>query len=429
MTVPTHMTDSISTLKQQLLQLKELHDSGTLSSAQYEESRRTLERRLVDQVLLGGVPMAGSAGERISERISPATMHAEALSGSHDTPPQKLSRGWQAALVAGVLVLAGAGYWWKGSPDQMGAGLSANVGAGTADAPEQGASAAPHATGAEQIAAMVEKLAERMKAQPDDAEGWAMLARSYTVLGRNPEALKAYERAVALRSDDPVLLVDYADSLAMNNNRTLAGEPMKWVDKALKLDPRNLKGLSLAGTAAFLAKDYAGAVKYWDQVVAIGPADSVFVQQVQGGLVEARELGKLPAAKPMVLAPAATAAAPMALSGKTVSGTVSLAPALAKQAAPDDTVFVFARAAEGRGMPLAILRKKVRDLPIEFTLDDSSSMSPAATLSGAGTVVVGARISKSGNAMPQSGDMSGQTEPIPVGTSALKIQIRDVVKP
>jgi cytochrome c-type biogenesis protein CcmH len=241
--------------------------------------------------------------------------------------------------------------------------------------------------------------------------------------------MKSYEKAIALRGDDAALMVDYADSLAMNNNRSLAGEPMKWVDKALKLDPNNLKGLSLAGTAAFLSGDYAGAVKYWEKVVAIGPADSVFVQQVQGGIAEARELGKLPAAKPLAQAPEAPAEAPVALSGKTVSGTVSLAPALAKLASPDDTVFVLARAAEGRGMPLAILRKKVSDLPITFTLDDSSSMSPAATLSAAGSVMVVARISKSGNAMPQAGDMSGQTGPIAVGTSQLKIEIRDVFKP
>jgi len=208
---------------------------------------------------------------------------------------------------------------------------------------------------------------------------------------------------------------------------------MKWVEKALKLDPSNLKGLSLAGTAAFLSGDYAGAVNYWEKVVAIGPADRVLVQQVQGGIVEARELGKLPAAKPLAQsqapAPAAIPEAPVALSGKTVSGTVSLAPALAKLASPDDTVFVLARAAEGRGMPLAILRKKVSDLPITFTLDDSSSMSPAATLSAAGSVIVVARISKSGNAMPQSGDMAGQIGPIAVGTSQLKVEIRDVVKP
>ena len=419
------MTDSISSLKQKLKQLKELHDSGTLSTAKYDESRVDLERRLVDQVMRGD---RATDDKRHTQVAGAPAKQVEISAESSGEVHKTLSGGAWAVLACGILVFAMAGYAWKGEPAYLAGASPVAARSGSDGAPQQEAGAAPHATGVEQIAAMTEKLAERMKEQPDNAEGWAMLARSYTVLGRNPEALKAYERAISLRGDDPVLMVDYADSLAMNNGRSLAGEPMKWVDKALKLDPRNLKGLSLAGTAAFFAKDYAGAVKYWEQVVAIGPADSVFVQQVQGGIVEARELGKLPAAKPLALAPAAPAAAPAALSGKTVSGTVSLAPALAKQASPDDTVFVFARAAEGRGMPLAILRKKVSDLPITFTLDDSSSMSPAATLSAAGSVIVGARISKSGNAMPQSGDMSGQTGPIAVGSTALKIEIRDVVK-
>ncbi len=413
------MTDTVSSLKQELQQLKQLHDSGALSTAKYEDSRIALERRLVEQVMRGEGPAAGKGPHR-----------ADAVTAPADTSGQRIAPGFLAALVAGVLVLAVAGYAWKGEPALL-AGASPVAARGEpGEAGEAGGGS--HATGAEQIAAMVEKLAERMKAQPDDPQGWVILARSYTVLGRHAEAMQAYERAIALRGDDAALMVDYADSLAMNNNRSLAGEPMKWVDKALKLDPLNLKGLSLAGTAAFLAGDYAGAVKHWEKVVAVGPPDSVFVQQVQAGIAEARELGKLPAGARSTTATATAepaAAAPAAIAGKTVSGTVSLAPALARLASPDDTVFVFARAAEGRGMPLAILRKKVSDLPIRFTLDDSSSMSPSATLSAAGTVIVGARISKSGNAMPQPGDLSGQSPPVVVGTSALKIEIRDTVKP
>ncbi len=423
MSVQRPMTDTVSSLKQKLQQLKELHDSGALSAAKYEDSRVVLERRLVDQVLRG----EGAAAGKGSHRAGAATLPA-------DAPAQKMAPGFLAALVAGVLVLAVAGYAWKGEPALL-AGASPTAARGEpGDAGESGGGS--HAAGMEQIAEMVDKLAERMKAQPDEPEGWAMLARSYTVLGRHAEAMNSYERAIALRGDDAALMVDYADSLAMNNNRSLAGEPMRWVDKALKLDPLNLKGLSLAGTAAFLAGDYAGAVKYWEKVVAIAPPDSVFVQQVQGGIAEARELGKLPAgARPSAAAaepapaPVPAPVAPAAISGKTVSGTVSLAPALAMLASPDDTVFVFARAAEGRGMPLAILRKKVSDLPVQFILDDSSSMSPAATLSAAGSVIVGARISKSGNAMPQPGDLSGQSPPVAVGASALKIEIRDTVKP
>jgi len=292
-------------------------------------------------------------------------------------------------------------------------------GAGTTE----GTSGAAHATDSEQIAAMTEKLAARMKEQPDDAEGWAMLARSYSVLGKHPEALKAYEKAVGLRKDDATLLADYADSLAVKNNRALDGEPMKQVERALKLDPRNLKALSLAGTHAFNKKDYAGAVRNWEKVVQFGAADNTLVQQIQPGLAEARSLAGLPAVPSLDPGKDAVPA------GATVSGTVTLAPELRKLAQPEDTVFVFARAAAGSKMPLAILRKQVKDLPLQFTLDDSMAMTPANAISGVPQVIVGARVSKSGNAMPQPGDLSGQTGAIKVGATGLKLEIKETVKP
>jgi cytochrome c-type biogenesis protein CcmH len=291
----------------------------------------------------------------------------------------------------------------------------------TADAP----AGTPHATNFDQIAAMTERLAVRMKEQPNDAEGWAMLARSYSVLGNHPDALKAYEKAVALRKDDATLLADYADALAVKNNRILGADSMKQVDRALKIDPRNLKALSLAGTYAFDRKDYAAAAKYWGQVVQFGPADNGIVQQIAPALAEARSLAGLPDVSPAQdLGAKATA-----VSGGNLTGTVTLASALLQKAQPDDTVFVFARAAEGSRMPLAIVRKQVRDLPFNFILDDTTSMSPANKLSAAKKVIVGARVSKSGNAMPQPGDLSGQTGPVDVGASGLKLEIKELVKP
>jgi cytochrome c-type biogenesis protein CcmH len=126
------------------------------------------------------------------------------------------------------------------------------------------------------------------------------------------------------------------------------------------------------------------------------------------------------------MAPAAPA--PSAAPGKTtVAGTVTLAPALASKASPEDTVFVFARAAEGPRMPLAIVRKQVKDLPITFQLDDSTAMTPAMKLSNYPQVIVGARISKSGNAMPQPGDLQGLSQPVALGASGLKIVIGEEV--
>jgi cytochrome c-type biogenesis protein CcmH len=280
---------------------------------------------------------------------------------------------------------------------------------------------------------MTEKLAARLKDKPDDVDGWSMLARSYSVLGRHAEALKAYEKASNLRKDDPTLLADYADSLAVNSNNSLEGEPMKLVDRALKIDPKNLKALYLAGTYAFNKKDYANAVKIWEKLAEVGPPGNVFVREVEPAIAEARNLAGLPAAaKPLDAAPKADGAGQSSASAGTgtVSGTVTISAAMAKNAQPDDTLFVFARAAEGSRMPLAILRKQVKDLPLNFSLNDSMAMSPASALSAASSkIIVGARVSKSGNAMPQPGDLSGQSAPVAVGSTGLQIEIKEAVKP
>jgi cytochrome c-type biogenesis protein CcmH len=196
---------------------------------------------------------------------------------------------------------------------------------------------------------------------------------------------------------------------------------MKQVNRALKLDSHNAKALFLAGTYAFDQKDYKQAVKHWQTAVQTGAANDPLTQQMESSLKEVRQLAGLPpvAAEDVAVTPSVAS----------VSGTVSLSGALAQQAQPEDTVFVFARAAQGGRMPLAILRKQVKDLPLQFTLDDSLAMSPANALSGAKQVIVGARISKSGNAMPQPGDLLGQSAAVAVGSSGLKIDIKDVVKP
>jgi len=331
-----------------------------------------------------------------------------------------------------VVGLAGAGYIYTGAPQVVGKTSDQVVAALGGPAP--GASAAAgQAPTREQVELMVAQLAERMQTRPDDAEGWLMLGRSQMMLGRLPEALVAYERLVKLRPDDANTLVDYADALAFKNNGALEGEPLRLVERALKLQPDNLKALVLAGSAAFDRQDHAKAVLYWDRVVSIGPADLEIVQMARSGAVEARLRGKLPpaaaAAMPATATPASPAASPAAAAvaaapvAATVSGTVRLSPQLKAQAGPEDSVFIFARPADGSRMPLAIVRKQVKDLPFAFTLDDSTSMSPAARLSGAKQVIVGARISKSGQAMPQPGDLEGLSAPVSVGATGVVVEI------
>lgn len=215
-----------------------------------------------------------------------------------------------AGMAVVVVAAAGGGYWWTSSrapatvamaphgasggtaPSPAAAPMGAGVAAPSAAPSTAPMAEAPHSTQNEQMLGMVEKLAERLKKQPEDAEGWAMLARSYAVLGRHADAVKAYEKAATLRKEDPVLLADYADSLAMQANGVLAGEPMKLVARALKLDPRNVKALSMSGTDAFDRKDYAQAAQFWQQVVEYGGLESPMAQQVLPGLEQAKKLAK-----------------------------------------------------------------------------------------------------------------------------------------
>ena len=278
------------------------------------------------------------------------------------------------------------------------------------------AAAQPPVTEAD-VVAMVEKLAQRMQAQPDDATGWLMLGRSYAALQRFPEAVKAYARAVALTPNDAQLLVDYADVLAAVA-QSAAGEPTRLITRALQIEPGNLKALALAGSAAFERKDFAAAIAYWTQARTAAPAGGEFAQGLDSSLAEARAAA----------AAAGTGAPANAAGAEQLAGRVSLAPALAARVAADDTVFIYARAAEGPRMPLAIQRRKVRELPITFTLDDSMAMAPEMKLSKFGSVIVEARVSKSGNAMPQAGDLRGQLGPLKPGSAGLALLI-DGVQP
>ena len=288
----------------------------------------------------------------------------------------------------------------------------------------------PHEIADTQIVAMVDSLAQRLKARPDDADGWALLARSYQALGRFPEAADAYAHADALIPDNAALLADYADVLAMAQGRKLAGKPAALAQRALAIDPNHRKALALAATAALEARDLDGALAYWRRLLAQFPQASDDAKQVTAIIAEiesAQREGKgVPVAgdsaprreaRALVTPPAAA----------TIAGRVDISPALATKVALTDTVFIFARAVDGPRVPLAVLRIAAKDLPKEFTLDDSMGMAPGAKLSGAAAVIVEARISRSGNALPQSGDFSGRSAPVKPGAAGVKVVIDQVV--
>ena len=386
------MNDDITTLRAQLQRLKALHEEGSLDAKAYGTAKAPLERKLLDSVL-----------------AAPTNAPAPA--------PPRPNRNLIALLAVAVVAVAGGGYLWKGSP---GAPSASTPGATRSAAATEDGVAPPHSESdnEQQFVAAVAQLAQKLKTQPDNAEGWAMLARSYSRLGRHAEAVPAYEKAVALRGDDARLLADYADTLAVQNDRSLTGAPMKLVERALKIDPDSPKALALAGTDAFERKDYAVAVRYWEKLARGMPADSALMPELQSSIAQARQQGGMP-----------KAATPFAAGASTLQGSVRLSPAMAKLAAPTDTVFIFARAAEGPRMPLAILRMQVKDLPLKFTLDDSTAMSPATRLSQHPRVVVSARVSKSGQATPAPGDLVGQSAPVANAGAGVDIEINELVKP
>jgi cytochrome c-type biogenesis protein CcmH len=318
-----------------------------------------------------------------------------------------------------ILTVAIGGYAWLGQHGTSADAIAPGLGFGDAPAGAAADGVAPHALTSEQMNTTIEHLAERLKNSPDDGDGWQMLARSYVAVGKHAESLEAFRQAARLRPTDAGLLADYADALAVTQSRRLEGEPLELVERALKIDPTNGKAHALAGTAAFDRQDYRSAIDHWQQVVDHEPATSALAQQAHDSIAEARQLAGLPATSgtgtPTIGTPAR------------VTGTVRLADALRDKVSPEDTLFVFARRPEGSRMPLSILRKRVGDLPLQFTLDDSLAMSPDAKLSSASRVIVGARISKSGNAMAQSGDLQGFAGEVEVGAANVEVMITGAV--
>jgi len=199
------------------------------------------------------------------------------------------------------------------------------------------------------------------------------------------------------------------------------------IQQALKIDPRNVKALMLAGTVAFNRKNFARAAKDWEQARANLPADTdpEMTQQLMAAIAEAQS--QLGGGQETVSA-SAEPAAPAQPTGQTgqsraISGTVTVAPSLAGKGSSTDTLFVFAREVSGPPMPVAIVRATKKDLPFTFQLDDSTSPMPSRKLSGAGTVVIVARLSKSGQAMPQSGDLEGTSQPVKSGVDGITVVI------
>jgi cytochrome c-type biogenesis protein CcmH len=382
-------------IREQLVELRSDLDAGKLDPAAYRAARHDLERELLTDV----------DGE------------------SEDDIRSERSGRWAVGLFALTIPsLAVLLYLLLGSApllDQQGS------------PPPSAESDAPEQTG-HPLEQMVAKLASRLEQDPQNPDGWVLLGRSYATLSRYREAANAYGQAVRLAGDRPQLLVDYADVLTMSTGGRFTPEAGSLLQRALDNQPDNLKGLWLMGHYKYQQQDYQGAISDWRQAAAQLPPDgedsAIIRQQIANAEDKITEAGGTVAPEPVNVTDK-SGAAPSAKPTKSVTVSVRLDDALSDRASPQDTVFVFARAANGPRMPLAIVRKQVADLPLTVTLDDSQAMSPAMVLSNFEQVTIGARVSKSGNAMPQSGDLQGAVTPVNVEEGAEVAVTIDSVNP
>jgi len=287
-----------------------------------------------------------------------------------------------------------------------------------------------HAATAQDMDRLVVGLAKKLEKEPDNLQGWAMLARSYKMLGRNVEAEQAFARAGAFLDNDAQLLAIYADLAATNAKGDFTGKPTQLIEKALRVDPENAMALWLAGTAAFRGNQFDAAIRIWERLTQQVEPDSEDARMLQESIsaayaAQGKTAPKVAAKVPPKVSATGGEAAAKPASGASVSGLVDLDAALKAKAAPGDTVMVIARV-PGTRMPVAVLRARASELPLKFTLDDSLSMSPQARISAASEVEVEARISKSGMAQAEPGDLISAVQTVKVGANGLKVQVNKV---
>ena len=309
---------------------------------------------------------------------------------------------------------------------------------------------------------MVERLAARMEENPDQLEGWLMLGRTYVALNQPAKGAAALERALGLAPQNPEVMINLAQALATAANGQLGGRPGDLIAAALVIEPKHATGRWLNGLVAYQAGEFPLAVKRWEALALDLDAAGEDASELRQFIADAREQGGLPLATTptsptptpaSVTSPAAsvgpTAGANLAASGGPTAGvspaakpapapasaaqgpsiqvSVSLAEPLKSKANPNQSLFIYAKAASGPPMPLAVKRLRVADLPITVTLDDSLAMTPEMRLSNFPQVMVGARVSTSGQAAPQSGDLEGEKGPLkPAETSSLQLVINRV---
>jgi cytochrome c-type biogenesis protein CcmH len=384
--------------KDQIHDLEKEYVLGNLSSEELQIAKDELARRLLDDV--------GDTAQ--ITKSTPQAWRAPWI--------------WVMGFVFLVPVAASVMYAVMGQP------LALNPAALQAEA-EQGSDISP-----EKMTEMATALMRRLQDEPNQIDGWIMLARVQRAREHFDESDEAFRKALALSKDDN-LAIEHAEVLAQKNQGNFAGQPWAIIQRVLTADPQHLNALLLAGSASYSELNYRSALRFWERAREVVEPASPDAPELDRAIAQTREKMGLPSAptrsNAMANAPTSQSATSSVgasnnqASSARISGRVSVIKELADKVAPTDTVFVFATPVSGSRMPLAIVRTTADKLPFDFVLDDSTSMNPAAKLSSMAEVTVKVRISKSGQAMAQPGDLGVSLTPVKLGSSGLNLMVRE----
>lgn len=396
--------------KERLAEVALRLEQGDISQEEFEQTQKEIELSLLQDV------RDGEAKANISPKVERNSF----------------------VIITAIPIMALALYWLWGSPDSI--NLSSQARISTTSIPQSNNSGqSPMAPNSEKHVGSVEEMAvmleKKLEQDPKNPNGWYTLGRTYMSLKQYDKAIAALKRLRELVGDDETVLITLADAMTMSRKGRMAGEPFELIKKALNLKPNDPTALWLAGLGYEETGDSKTAVKLWKQLLPLVAAEPTSLHQVQSLIVAAeRKMGLEPTVvvgKPVAMpAPMAKSASPQPASNTAASITVmvNLSDENKSKASPTDFVLVYARAANGPRMPLAIVRKQVKDLPLTVVLDDSMAMQPAMKLSNFPMVNILARVTKSGQAMPQSGDMQGEFGPLNVqGAKPVTVVIDKVI--
>ncbi len=374
-TSATQLALNTAIYKDQLAELERDRAAGQLAEADYASARDELQRRLLTDTAATPAP-AGVLRE---------------------------GRATALVLLLALPLLGGGLYALIGKPEAV---LS----------PEQ-----QERQAAANMEQMVGELSRRLEAQPDNLDGWNMLARTYVAMGRIDDAVKSMEKIGPQLEQNASLMASMAELLLQQSKGDFNGRPRELIQKALKLEPENGHALFLAGGDAFQHQQYGIAVKFWERLLKQLEPGSEDAEAISATLEEAR--ARLSPAQRAKVGAGGTAID----ATKTLSGRIELSPSLAAKVKPDDVLFVFARAEGGPPMPLAALKLKAADLPYSFSLSDANALG-GAKLSQAAAVRIEAKIAKGGTPSTMPGDLIGKSTVVKPGAKNLRIVIDSEAK-